>query len=62
MPYSIKVFQNRINPSTTQSGTHGATNTTVNVNLDTTLWVPILVPSRYGKRGIRAIQFNNTLL
>jgi len=35
---------------------------TINVNPGTTLSVLILVPSRYGWRGIRAIQFSNTLL
>ena len=62
MPYSIKVFQIHINPGTTQSGTHSSTNTTININPDTTLSVPILDPSRYGRQGIRAIQFTNTLL
>ena len=58
---SIKVFLTRINPGTTQSGTHGSMNTIINVNPDTTLSVSILVPYRYGWRGIRAIQFSNTL-
>ena len=62
MPYSIKVFQIHINPGTTQSGTHSSVNTTINVNPDMTFSVPILVPSRYGRQGIRANQFSNTSL
>ena len=37
-------------------------NFTINVNPDSTLSVLMLVPSRYGWRGIRVIQFSNTLL